>query len=124
MKVHFDLTGRLVELAPDEHGSFDEIKGSRELIQKTIVHAADISNPLLAREIYQKWTHRCVLEFYEQAEKEKSMDLPFAPHMEHHPDKTLELAKLQIGFISFVVQPFWKSVSNLAPAALGPRVEQ
>lgn len=124
MKVHFDLTQRLVDLAPDADGKFEEVKGSRELVQKAAVHAADISNPLLTRELYQKWTYVCVLEFYEQAEKEKSMSLPFAPHMEHHPDKTLELAKLQIGFISFVVQPFWKSVSNLAPSSLGPRVEQ
>mmetsp|Transcript_50491 Transcript_50491/g.133011 ORF Transcript_50491/g.133011 Transcript_50491/m.133011 type:complete len:457 (+) Transcript_50491:44-1414(+) len=121
MKVHFDMVSQLQALAsqamnPEDEKSFD-------LVQRVLVHAADLSNPVLPTHRARDWAYRAVLEFHTQAELEKSEGLPFAPFMEPHPDNTLELAKLQTGFISFVVKPYWTAVAELLPR-LRHRVDQ
>mmetsp|Transcript_15805 Transcript_15805/g.35148 ORF Transcript_15805/g.35148 Transcript_15805/m.35148 type:complete len:187 (+) Transcript_15805:845-1405(+) len=121
MKVHFDMVSQLQALAgkatnPEDEKSFD-------FVQRVLVHAADLSNPVLPTHRARDWAYRAVLEFHTQAEQEKSEGLPFAPFMEPHPDNTLELAKLQTGFISFVVKPYWTAVAELLPR-LQHRVDQ
>merc|ERR1712112_311649 len=93
-----------------------ENKQYRELIQRCLVHAADLSNPILTTKLCIAWAKRVVVEFYQQAETEKRENLPFAPFMQHHPDNTKELAGLQIGFINFVVKPFWSGWLQIFPA--------
>ncbi|KAF4714302.1 hypothetical protein FOZ63_017299 [Perkinsus olseni] len=125
MKVHFDITIKLQELLLDYNGSNEERHGqagewvdgalaeSRPTLLQGIVHAADISNPLMPYDEYYNWSYRVVSEYYRQAEAERMEGLPFAPFMAHRPDDTLELAKLQVGFISFVVSPLWNTLDGL-----------
>ncbi|KAF4714479.1 hypothetical protein FOZ62_012130, partial [Perkinsus olseni] len=125
MKVHFDITIKLQELLLDYNGSSEERHGqagewidgalaeSRPTLLQGIVHAADISNPLMPYDEYYNWSYRVVSEYYRQAEAERMEGLPFAPFMAHRPDDTLELAKLQVGFISFVVSPLWNTLDGL-----------
>jgi len=116
MKVHFELTAKLSNLASldivftgEEGTEISENPEYRELIQKCVVHAADLSNPVLPTKLCEEWAYRVVVEFYQQAQAEKEEGLPFAPFMENHPDNAKELANLQIGFINFIVKPFWSS---------------
>lgn len=63
-------------------------------------------------------------EFHNQASKEKAENLPFQAFMEPHPSNTVELAKLQIGFINFVVDPFWVVLNKVFKDGIADRVEQ
>mmetsp|Transcript_9779 Transcript_9779/g.23320 ORF Transcript_9779/g.23320 Transcript_9779/m.23320 type:complete len:462 (-) Transcript_9779:166-1551(-) len=121
MKVHFDIVSQLQAFASAK-GDADEDK-SKDLVLRVIVHAADLSNPVLPTERARDWAYRAVLEFHNQAELEKKEGLPFAPFMEPHPDNVLELAKLQIGFVSFVVKPYWLALTQILPR-LQHRVDQ
>ncbi|EER10351.1 cyclic nucleotide phosphodiesterase, putative [Perkinsus marinus ATCC 50983] len=138
MKVHFDITIKLQELLLDcKEGSKtagatrvrapgEWIDGAlaetRPTLLQGIVHAADISNPLMPYDEYYEWSYRVVSEYYHQAEAERMEGLPFAPFMAHRPDDTLELAKLHVGFISFVVSPLWNTLDGLL-VGLHDRVE-
>eukprot|EP00397_Hematodinium_sp_SG-2012_P038184 GEMP01041500.1.p1 GENE.GEMP01041500.1~~GEMP01041500.1.p1 ORF type:complete len:498 (+),score=116.07 GEMP01041500.1:132-1625(+) len=107
MKVHFDLTSQLQahldsEIEPDPTDAAHRI-----LYHNCLVHAGDLSNPVLPTDLCKQWARTVVLEFHMQAEREKREGLPFSPFMEHHPDNQLEFARLQVGFCTFVVKPFW-----------------
>lgn len=119
MKVHFELTSDLQNIVKEKVGSVPALdynnQVQKELILKSTVHASDLSNPVLKADLYHAWAYKVVLEFYEQACEEKRLGLPFAPFMEPHPSQRLELAKLQLGFINFVVCPFWNSFGELFP---------
>ncbi|EER10832.1 3',5'-cyclic-nucleotide phosphodiesterase, putative [Perkinsus marinus ATCC 50983] len=123
MKVHFDLTTKLQELGASL-GEIDyESPENRILVHKCVVHAADISNPVLPTDLYKNWSYRVMKEFHHQAEAEKLQGLSFAPFMEHHPDDELEFAKLQLGFITFVAAPLWNAMAAIWED-LGPRRDQ
>lgn len=125
MKVHFDLTSAIQEYL--DHGTvMDSLDlTQRTLYQRCLVHAGDLSNPVLPTELCKEWAYKVVLEFHAQAEKEKSEGLPFSPFMEHHPDNTLEFARLQVGFCSFVVRPFWTTlIAFFNPGATKSRLDQ
>ncbi len=113
MKIHFELTSQLQGLKNKELDA--NSAQEKDLILSSTVHAADLSNPVLPTKIYWCWAYRVVLEFHKQANEEKRLGLPYAPFMEPHPDNEMELAKLQIGFIQFVVEPFWGTFGALFP---------
>eukprot|EP00397_Hematodinium_sp_SG-2012_P011405 GEMP01011543.1.p1 GENE.GEMP01011543.1~~GEMP01011543.1.p1 ORF type:complete len:519 (+),score=110.03 GEMP01011543.1:129-1685(+) len=132
MKVHFELTAKLSDFASievlegfrnAEGVEIPDMPEYRELIQKCIVHAADLTNPILSTKLSKEWAKRVVIEFYQQAETEKKEHLPFAPFMDQHPDNMKELAGLQIGFINFVVKPFWSSWAQIFPI-IKPQYDQ
>lgn len=130
MKVHFGLTEELKKLAElcNEKGGVTnleekECEDVQNLLLKAMVHAADISNSVLREDLAHGWAYRVVLEFHNQAKREKELGLPFAPFMEPHPDNKVALASLQIGFSQFIVSPFWTPLSVVMPG-LKPRIDQ
>lgn len=129
MKVHFELTTKLNDLAnmaltcDGDDRQMHEIPECRETVQRSIVHAADLSNPVTSTKLCKAWAKRVVIEFYQQAETEKSENLPFAPFMNQHPDDTKEVANLQIGFMNFIVKPFWSAWLRSFPA-IQPQYDQ
>ncbi|EER07336.1 cyclic nucleotide phosphodiesterase, putative [Perkinsus marinus ATCC 50983] len=131
MKAHFDITIKLQELLLDRNDGSKRAAGewvdgalaeTRPTLLKGIVHAADISNPLMPYDEYYEWSYRVVSEYYHQAEAERLEGLPFAPFMAHRPDDAVELAKLQVGFINFVVSPLWNTLDGILDG-LHDRVE-
>jgi len=110
MKVHFDLTSAIQDFLDLGTTMDSQDLTQRTLYQRCLVHAGDLSNPVLPTALCKEWAYKVVLEFHGQAQKEKSEGLPFSPFMEHHPDYTLEFARLQVGFSSFVVRPFWTTL--------------
>ena len=130
MKVHFDLVKQTQDLAEivsqGTGGGIDGIETSDEtkvLLTKCIIHAADISNSLLKPDLAHPWAYLVVQEFHNQANREKELGLPFAPHMEASPDDLKALASLQIGFGQFIVAPFWTPLAKCLPN-LQSRVDQ
>ena len=88
---------------------------SRLLLGKVIMHASDISNPVHENFIVAKdWCARVTAEFSYQAEMEKAQGLPVTPFMEGL-DTEYKVAKLQIGFFQFMVQPLFKLLGVLLP---------
>merc|ERR1712216_381979 len=108
---------------PEHVDPKSEDKSARLLLVRTLIHAADISNSVLPTKLARAWAYRVVLEFHNQAALEKERNLPFQPFMEPHPDNVLAFASLQIGFVQFVVQPFWKPLTDVFPT-LKHRLEQ
>lgn len=60
--VHFSnlakLKGRLASL------DFDPADKDKNISFEALLHAADISNPFKPFEIFEKWTHRVLDEFF------------------------------------------------------------
>ncbi|KAF4730964.1 hypothetical protein FOZ63_004595, partial [Perkinsus olseni] len=122
MKVHFDLTTQMQDLrsTPEVDTSCPDTK---ILVHKCLVHAADISNPVLPTSMYEAWAQRVATEFYRQSQREKSEGLPTAPFMDSSPDDRAEFAVLQLGFMNFVVAPLWNAMVDMWPQ-LEPRRKQ
>ncbi|GBG27136.1 cAMP-specific 3',5'-cyclic phosphodiesterase [Hondaea fermentalgiana] len=87
----------------------------RLLLVETVIHAADLSNPVLRFDLYQGWTDLVVQEFYNQSLQEKALGLPSQPHMCSPPDDIVAKGKLQISFVDFIVGPLWAVIQDIFP---------
>lgn len=110
MTHHNALTEQARRLTPE---------GARDMTAKTLtellVHSADISNPVLpAFESVHAWAALVCAEFSAQVALEKAAGLPFAPHMDGLTTDAA-IAKLQVGFIDFVVSPLWTAIGTILP---------
>ena len=85
----------------------------RKDLVNTIVHAMDLNNVAIPWPETVKWAKRVGTEFAAQVDKEKAKNLPVSGFMDVRDD--VSLAKLQIGFVKFVVQPFYEKVAHLIP---------
>ncbi|KAK6589687.1 hypothetical protein RS030_141 [Cryptosporidium xiaoi] len=85
----------------------------KELLVESLLHASDISNPLIPFEISKKWASLIQEEFKLQAELERQHNIPITPFM----DVNDELGKIeaQIGFLEYAVIPQWKILSRIIP---------
>ena len=120
MKVHFDLTAGIQKLAGLEDLTSGE---NKKIVYQSIVHAADIANPVMPTKSCYQWAFRVVEEMYEQGRLEEQDGFPVAPFMKHPPTETIEFSKLQTSFIEFIVAPLWKSMALVWPV-LQDRVVQ
>jgi len=75
-----------------------------------IVHSADISNPTKTFYVYFKWAKLVMEEFYNQGDKEKELGINCT-----YDRNKVSLFKSQLGFIDFVVIPFYELFVNLFP---------
>ena len=121
MKVHFDLVSKLQEISeiPDVRCTPE----ARKALLSVVVHAADLSNPLLPTEHCQKWAGRVVEEFHRQALREAQLGLEPASFMKTPPTDESGVASLQVSFINYVVAPMWRCLGDLLPD-LADRVDQ
>lgn len=76
------------------------------VLEKNILHTADIGHPLRPFKLHSQWSERILLEFYAQGDQEKL--LGFEPISLFDRDKAPPLAKGQLGFLNFVLLPAWK----------------
>ncbi|KAH8740857.1 hypothetical protein FG386_003096 [Cryptosporidium ryanae] len=85
----------------------------KELLIESLLHASDISNPIIPFETSKKWASLIQEEFKLQAELEKQYYIPITPFM----DVNDELGKIeaQIGFLEYAVIPQWKLLSRIIP---------
>jgi hypothetical protein len=80
----------------------------------TILHAADISNPSKPRASMLEWTKRVNNEFWAQGDKERDLDFEISPLCDRTTGRD-SIPKGQIGFISFVVKPFFSHIVKIIP---------
>jgi class 3 adenylate cyclase len=84
----------------------------REVILKTILHTADISNPAKIWKISKKWSDLVIEEFFQQGDLEKQEGLPISPNMDR---LTTSQDELSVNFIDFIVAPYFFSLTNIFP---------
>jgi hypothetical protein len=119
MKSHFELTSKInpeltgQQLNPEQ----------KKVLYQSLVHAADLSNPVMPTKACYDWAFRVVEEMYEQGKLEERAGFVIAPFMRHSPTEEIELAKLQVSFVGFIVAPLWRSLALLWPV-LEARVGQ
>jgi len=108
-------------LAPASAGAGGQAKKQEALerkllILKTTLHAADLSNPCKPRAMMLRWTERVLAEFWAQGDEERALGMDISPLCDQESGRQA-VAKGQIGFISFVVQPLYVPVAKLIPEA-------
>jgi hypothetical protein len=108
MKFHAGMINTVTEILADGQIDDEEVT----YLFKSIVHAADLSNPMKPRPIYQNWLNRVMAEFWQQGDQERLRGMPISVMCDRH---TACVAKVQAGFISFIVKPFVHELSSLLP---------
>jgi cAMP-specific phosphodiesterase 4/calcium/calmodulin-dependent 3',5'-cyclic nucleotide phosphodiesterase len=117
MSFHFAKLGKLKSriAATQEKDTFPnpEKKEDKELLMQVAIHACDISNPSKTTRIYLAWTEKVLEEFFNQGDREKGAGLPPSMFMDR---VTTNIAKCQIGFIDFIVNPMFVALKEVVPA--------
>jgi len=108
MKAEFDkMAPRLREKAPAVADQKD-----RDLMLKTFLHAADVSNPAKRWDVCKRWSDMVCEEFFAQGDLEKAERLPVSMNCDR--DTTFQ-DELSMNFSDFIVGPFYMSIANLLP---------
>ncbi len=77
-----------------------------------ILHVADISHPAKPWEIELKWSDLIFKEFFNQGDREKSMNLSVSFLCDRD---TVNIPQSQIGFINNIIRPTFELVKALLP---------
>jgi hypothetical protein len=109
MKVHADHTRAMQGMLVD--GVVDDPEIPKLL--RSIVHVADISNPMKPLHVYQQWVQLVFAEFWQQGDEERRRGMPISMLCDRH---TATVGKSQYGFINFVIHPFIKEMSEMMPS--------
>ena len=110
MTHHGELTEAMRRLTPETALA---LPGTR--LVECLIHAADLSNPVLpVFDTVYKWAVMVCDEFTQQVEMERASGFPFAPHMAGLTNPQA-IAKLQLGFIDYVVSPLWMAIATALP---------
>ncbi|GMH58501.1 hypothetical protein TrST_g1030 [Triparma strigata] len=122
MVNHFDMVKNMQALADKQdkdEGSYFSIDSEHDRFElcSLVVHCADLSNPAYPSfEMTKNWCQRVCQEFSEQVELEKKAGIPVTSFMEGLNNEH-SIAKLQVGFVNYVILPLWKAASLLLPKA-------
>merc|ERR1719242_1342840 len=110
-----DMTGHSDQLKTlGEMHAKDKISAPADQIKLLghILHSADISNVSKPFEYANTWVKLVMDEFFKQGDKEKDLNLPVSPLCDRA--KT-DIDASEVGFIKFVVKPWFESLSNVLP---------
>jgi hypothetical protein len=123
MANHFEMVKGMQSIADSDKtteagAEFDpEDSASRLEVAGLVVHCADLSNPVYPTfEMTKQWCFRVCEEFSQQARLERDIGLPVTAFMEGLTSE-YNIAKLQIGFVNYVILPLWKVTGLLFPKA-------
>jgi len=110
-----DMTGHGEQLKTlkDMHGK-QVINTPKDQIKLLghVLHSADISNVSKPFDYANTWVKLVMDEFFKQGDKEKDLNLPVSPLCDRA--KT-DIDASEVGFIKFVVKPWFESLSNVLP---------
>ena len=112
MTFHFGLKNELngvIERLEGEAG-FLKTEKDREVLLKTLIHVADISNPCKPWDLSKEWSDRVIKEFFHQGDLEKAEGMKISVGMDR---ETVEQSSLSLNFCDFIVAPFFVSLVNL-----------
>merc|ERR1712046_507374 len=101
--------GRLEDAA--ELAEEERLKDKLFILGSTL-HAVDISNPAKPRPIMLAWTKRVLDEFWAQGDAERALGISV---MRDRAAESKKIPAGELGFIGFVVEPYWKSLAVVIP---------
>ncbi len=100
-----------IEFFSDEKNNISKFDLQQEFMN-FILHAADIAHPAKPWDIEVKWSNLIFQEFFNQGDKEKSMNLPVSFLCDR---ETTLIPKSQVGFIKTIILPTFNLVTGLLP---------
>jgi hypothetical protein len=121
MSFHFALNGELGECV---NRNFPEVKEpaatevtlfaekDRVIFLRSLLHAADISNPCKPWHVGKKWSDLVVEEFFAQGDREKKEGLPVTMNMDR---STTSQDEISLNFNDFIVGPFFIMLMRALP---------
>jgi hypothetical protein len=92
---------------------FLKTQETRALINKLLLHSADISNPTKPFYICKGWAFLVMEEFFAQGDQEMLLGLPVQPLNDR---SKVNIPQCQMGFIEFVVSPLMALLLRLFPS--------
>jgi hypothetical protein len=107
IKRNFNPLNRLQKKAPIELVDKD-----RTTILRSILHAADISNPAKTWETSKRWSDLVIEEFFAQGDLEKTQHLPLSMNMDRLTGFQDEIS---LNFCDFIVAPFFFTLAEAFP---------
>jgi len=102
--------GSIGVTSPD--GDIFGTKENKTLTMNAILHSADVSNPAKQWEVTEAWAMVCLEEFFAQGDQEKVLNIPV--QFLNNRD-TLNKPNSQIGFIEFMIAPFFATLIRMWP---------
>ena len=110
---HFEHVNKLKELvfkgkAAGKNFRLDDSE-NRDLMLQLILHAADLSNPTKPWTVYKNWCDAIMEEFYLLGDLEEKAGLPVT----HIFKRDTLVADVQLGFIKFLVRPFFQALGTI-----------
>ncbi|KAK3090192.1 hypothetical protein FSP39_009916 [Pinctada imbricata] len=87
----------------------------RHFMLQIALKCADISNPCREWELSKQWSERVCDEFFRQGDLERNIHIPVTPMCNR---QTTTVAKIQAGFMQFVVHPLFSEWSRFLPSKL------
>ena len=78
---------------------------NRHFLLQIAIKCADISNPCRSWPVSRVWSLRACQEFFRQGDRERELGLPITPICDRN---AVSVAKVQVGFYSFVAEPLFK----------------
>ncbi len=115
MSHHFKMTA---ELGQRTQPFSKDVAEERTQLVSVLVHAADLANPILPLRRAVKLMVDVAREFQNQAREERRLMLPVTSFMDikgQVSETSKEVAKLNVGFVDFVVSPLWKTIGQMFP---------
>lgn len=100
-----------IQFFTDEKNNISKFDLQQEFMN-FILHVADIAHPAKPWEIELKWSNLIFQEFFNQGDKEKSMNLPVSFLCDR---ETTLIPKSQVGFIKNIIMPTFNLIAALLP---------
>ena len=101
-----------------EKTTFSKSKEDRVLLVEISMHTSDLNNPTQPWKNSKEWAILVAQEFVAQVEKERELGLPVTAHMDLAGELVADnpaVAKLNLGFINYLVKPLWISFCDFFP---------
>ncbi|GBG30790.1 cAMP-specific 3',5'-cyclic phosphodiesterase [Hondaea fermentalgiana] len=116
MKFHARVLTDMSAIVEDQRpvSSLRESASYRQTLAIFLLHACDIGAQTAPPHLARRWADLVLQEFRAQAEDEATLHLPLTPHMQNLDNPEIE-AKVQIGFIDYVVEPTWRVMTTYFP---------
>ncbi|XP_033736997.1 high affinity cAMP-specific 3',5'-cyclic phosphodiesterase 7A-like isoform X2 [Pecten maximus] len=100
-----------------DSGEYDSARNPshRHFMLQIALKCADISNPCRLWDISRQWSDHVCEEFFRQGDYEQRLHIPVTPMCDR---KSTTVAKIQAGFIEFVVNPLFQEWNRFLPTKL------
>jgi hypothetical protein len=102
--------------APAPPGFVRSSPEDRQLLVAFLVHTADLHNPLLPPSMSRRIADELSREFANQAVLERAASLPVTVMLPQSADDAAGKAKMELGFLNFVVAPLYDTFAKIAPS--------